>query len=94
MLTRGALQQGRNFKTAKLLQLVAGVLVVPDQKGVSEVVLEGRTFDQSLINISFPNIAGEPGIFHYNFFLPLLLFNLGHSNIFKICPTKLYGYTQ
>ena len=70
------------------------MLVVPDQKGVSEVVPERRTFDQSLINISFPKIVGEQGIFHYHFFLPLLLFNVRHANIFKICPTKLYGYTQ
>jgi hypothetical protein len=48
----------------------------------------------SLINISFPKIVGERSIFHYHFFLPLLLFNLRHSNIFKICPTKLYGYTR
>jgi hypothetical protein len=71
-----------------------GELVLPNQKGISEVVPEGRTFDQSLINISFPKIVGEQSIFHNRFFLPLLLFNLRHSNIFKICPTKLYGYTR
>ena len=34
-------------------------LVLPDQKGVVKVVPR-RTF-QSLINISFPKIVGEPG---------------------------------
>jgi hypothetical protein len=63
MLTRGALQQGRNFG----ITAGGGVLVVPDQKGVSEVVPERRTFDQSLINISFPKIVGERSIFHYHF---------------------------
>jgi hypothetical protein len=33
-------------------------LVLPDQKGVAEVVPDGRRF-QSLINISFPKIVGE-----------------------------------
>jgi hypothetical protein len=91
MLTRGALQQGRNFG---ITAGGGGELVLPDQKGVSEVVPEGRTFDQSLIKISFPKIIGERSIFHYYFFLPLLLFNLRHSNLFKICPTKFYGYTR
>ena len=92
MLTRSALQQGRNFGITA--GGGGGELVLPDRKGVSEVVPEGRTFDQSLINISFPRNVGERSIFHYHFFLPLLLFNLRHSNIFKICPTKLYGYTR
>jgi hypothetical protein len=30
-----------------------------NQKGVSEVVPEGRTFDQSLTNIYFPKTVGE-----------------------------------
>jgi hypothetical protein len=69
-------------------------LFCPTKREFSEVVPEGRTFDQSLIiNISFPKIVGERSIFHYHFFLSLLLFNLRHANIFKICPTKLYGYT-
>jgi hypothetical protein len=74
MLTSGVLQQGRNFGITA--GEGGGELVLPDQKGISEVVLEGRTFDQSLINISFPKIVGERSIFHYHFFLPLLLFNL------------------
>jgi hypothetical protein len=95
MLTRGALQQGRNFGiTAGGGGGGGGEFVLPDQKGVSEVVPEGRTFDQSLIKISFPKIVGERSIFHYHFFLSLLLFNLRHANIFKICPTKMYGYTR
>jgi hypothetical protein len=68
MLTGGALQQGRNFG------ITAGggvVLVVPDQKNVSEVVPEGQTFDQSLINISFPKIVGERGIFHYHYYFSM-----------------------
>ena len=36
-----------------------GELVLPDQKGVAKVVPR-RTF-QSLINVSFPKIVGEPG---------------------------------
>jgi hypothetical protein len=59
MLTRGALQQGRNFGITAV-----GELVLPDQKGVSEVVPDGQTFDQSQMNISFPKIAGERSIFH------------------------------
>ncbi len=39
-------------------------LILPDQKGVSQVVPDRRTFDQSQINISFPKIAGEQSIFH------------------------------
>jgi hypothetical protein len=37
-----------------------GEHVLPDQRGVAEVVLDGRTF-QSLIEISFPKIVGERG---------------------------------
>jgi hypothetical protein len=91
ILTRGALQQGQIFG---IMPGGEGELVLPDRKGVSEVVPEGGTFDQSLINISFPKIVGERSIFHYHFSLLLLLFNLRHSNIFKISPTKLYGYTR
>jgi hypothetical protein len=43
---------------------------------------------ERLVNISFPKNVGEWSIFHYHFFLPLLLFNLRHPNIFKICPTS------
>ena len=53
--------------------------------------------DEHLIShqlIFFPKIVGKRSIFHYHFFLPLLLFNLRNSNIFKICPTKLHGYTR
>ena len=48
MLTRGALQQGRNFGITA--GGGGGELVLPDQKSVSEVVPEQRTFDQSLSN--------------------------------------------
>ena len=92
MLTRGGLSN--RGETSVLRLGGGGELVLPNRKGVSEVVPEGQTIDQSLINISFPKIVGERSIFHYHFFLPLLLFNPRHSNIFKICPTKLYGYTR
>ena len=87
MLTRGLSNRG---ETSVLRLGGGGELVFSNRKGVSEVVPEGRKIDQSLINISFP----KRSIFHYHFFLPQLLFNLRHSNIFKICPTKLYGYTR
>jgi hypothetical protein len=80
--------------TAIMWAKIGGELVLPDRKGVSEVVPEGRTVDHSLINIFSPKIVGERSIFHYHFFLPLFLFNLRHWNIFKICPTKLYGYSR
>jgi hypothetical protein len=60
MLTRRALQQGRNFG----ITAGGGELVLTDQKGVSEAVPDGQTFDQSQINISFPKIIGEWSIFH------------------------------
>jgi hypothetical protein len=61
MLTRGALQQGQNFGITAGRGGGGGYkLVFPNQRGVSEVVPGGRTF-QSLMNISFPKIVGEPG---------------------------------
>ena len=81
MLTRGLSNRGET-SVLRLGGGGGGELVLPDRKGVSEVVP------------SFPKIVGERSIFHYHFFLSLLLFNLRYSNIFKICPTKLYGYTR
>jgi hypothetical protein len=44
-----------------------GELVLPDQKGATEVVPDGRRF-QWLINISFPNIVeGGGGVLFTNF---------------------------
>ena len=59
-----------------------GELVLPNQKGVSEVVPEGRTFDQSLTNISFPKTVGEQSTTTFSYHA-LLLFNLRRSNSFK-----------
>ena len=57
-----------------------GELVLPDQKGVTKVVIS------ILITISL--VRG------HSILLQLLCFNPRHSNIFKIFPTKLYGYTR
>ena len=57
-----------------------GELVLPDQKGVTKVVIS--------ILITIYLARG------HSIFLQVLCFNPRHSNIFKIFPTKLYGYTR
>ena len=72
--------RGQNFSIKAAGGGGGGELVLPDQKGVTKVVIS------ILITISLA--------LGHSIFLQLLCFNPRHSNIFKIFPTKLYGYTR